>query len=58
MIIIFLNDSNHEESKFDTKNSMLETVKKKKANTTKTVLPNLRQKALNQVFVIILMHLC
>ena len=57
MIVIFLNDPSNEEYKFDTKNSMFQTGKQKKANTTKTILPNLRQKALNQVFVIILMHL-
>ena len=57
-IINLLNDSSNEESKLATKkNSMLYTVKQQKINTTKTLLLNLRQKLLNQVFVIILMHL-
>ena len=52
-----LNDSSNEESKFATKNGMLWTVKQQKINITKKILLNLRQKVLNQVFVIILMHL-
>ena len=56
-IINLLNDSNNEESKFATKNGMLQTVKQLKVNTIKTILKNLRQKVLNQAFVIILIHL-
>ena len=56
-IINLLNDSNNEESKFATKNGMLYTVKQLKVNTIKTILKNLRQKVLNQAFVIILIHL-
>ena len=33
------------------------TVKQQKVNTSKAILLNLKQKLLNQVFVIILMHL-
>ena len=57
MIINLLSDSSNEESKFATKNGMLQTVKQQKVNTTKTIQLNLKQKALNQGFVIILMHL-
>ena len=39
------------------KNGMLSTVKQQKVNTTKTILLNLKQKVLIQVFVIVLMHL-
>ena len=39
------------------KNSMLLTVKQQEINITKTIQLNLRQKVLNQVFVITLMHL-
>ena len=53
-IINLLNDSTNEESKFATKNVMLLTVKPKKVNRKKTILLKLRQKELNQVFVIIL----
>ena len=53
-IINLLNDSTNEESKFATKNVMLQTVKPKKVNRKKTILLKLRQKELNQVFVIIL----
>ena len=56
-IINFLSDSSTEESKFATKNDMLQAVQQKKVNTTKTTLSYLKQKALNQVFVIILMLL-
>ena len=52
-----LNDSSSEESKFATKNDILQTVKQQKVNMTNTILLNLKQKALNQAFVIILMHL-
>ena len=45
-----LNDSTNEESKFA-------TVKQQKVNIIKAILLNLKQKALNQAFVIILMHL-
>ena len=56
-IINLLNDSSNEESKFATKNSMFQTVKQQKINTTKTALSNVKQKVLNHVFVIILIHL-
>ena len=56
-VINLLNDSNNEESKFATKNRMLQTVTQQKINRAKTILSNLKQKVLNQVFVIILMHL-
>ena len=52
-IINLLNDSSNEESKFAKKMVCY----KQKINTNKTILLNLRQKVLNQVFVIILMHL-
>ena len=39
------------------KNGMSQTVKQQKVNTSKAILLNLKQKLLNQVFVIILMHL-
>ena len=53
-----LNDLSNEESKFATKKKgMLQTVKQEAINTMKTILSNLRQKVLNQVFVIIPMHL-
>ena len=39
------------------KSGMSKTVKQQKVNTSKTRLSNLKQKLLNQVFVIILMHL-
>ena len=39
------------------KSGMSETVKKQKVNTSKAILLNLKHKLLNQVFVIILMHL-
>ena len=54
-IINLLNDSSNEEFKFAAKNGMLQAVKQKKINTIKTILLQMRQKALNQV--IILMHL-
>ena len=53
-IMNLLNDSSNEESKFATKKW---TVKQQKVNTNKVILLNLKQKLLNQVFVIILMHL-
>ena len=53
-IINFMDDS--EESKFATTNGMLQTVKKRKVNTIKTVLLNLKQRLLNQVSVTIRMH--
>ena len=55
-IINLLDDYSNKESKFDTKNGMLQTVKQQKVNTTKTVLLNLKQEATNQAFVIIMMH--
>ena len=48
-----LNDSSNEKSKFGT----LQTVKQQKVITSKAILLNLKQKGLNHVFVIILMHL-
>ena len=54
-IINLLNDSGNEDSNFATKNGMLQTVKQQKVNTTKTILLNSKEKALNQAFVIILM---
>ena len=56
-IINLLNDSSNKELKFATKKSMSYTVKQQKVNTSKAILLNLNQKLLNQVFVIILMHL-
>ena len=56
-IINLLNDSGKEESKFAIKNGMLWTIKQQKINKTKIILLNLRQKVLNQVFAILLMHL-
>ena len=56
-IINLLNDSSNEESKFATKNGMSWTVKQQKLNTSKAILLNLKQKLLNQAFVIILMNL-
>ena len=56
-IINSLNYSSNEESKFATKNGMIMTVKQQKINTTKTILSNLKQRVLYQVFVTILMHL-
>ena len=56
-IINLLNDSSNEESKLLQKNGMSQTVKQQKVNTNKVILLNLKQKLLNQVFVIILMHL-
>ena len=55
-IINLLNDSSNEESKFATKKWFSWTVKHQKVNASKVML-NLKQKLLNQVFVIILMHL-
>ena len=60
-IINLLNDSSNEESKFATKKCRHRQSNYRqsnsKRNTTKTVLSNLKQKVLNQVFVIILTHL-
>ena len=39
------------------KNGTLSTVRQQEINTTRTTLSNLRQKLLNQAFVIILMRL-
>ena len=39
------------------KSTTSQTVKQQKVNTSKKILLNLKQKVLNQVFVIILMHL-
>ena len=55
-IINLLNDSSNEDSKFVTKKWFSWPVKHQKVNTSKVML-NLKQKLLNQVFVIILMHL-
>ena len=43
-------------TKFATKNDLLQTVKQQKINPTKTILLDMRQKILNQVFAIILVH--
>ena len=56
-IINLLNDSSNEESKFATKKWYVIDSETQKANTSKAILLNLKQKLLNQVFVIILMHL-
>ena len=50
-IINLLNDSSKKESKFATKNGMLQTVKQQKINANKTIPSNLRQKVSNQVFI-------
>ena len=55
--INLLNNSSNKESKFATKKMVCYRQQKQKVNTFKTILLNLRQKILNQVFVIILMHL-
>ena len=39
------------------KSATSQTVKQQKVNTSKKILLNLKQKVLNQVFVIILMHM-
>ena len=52
-----LSDSSNEESKFAIKNGISWTVKLQKINTIQIVLLSLKQRLLNQVFVIILMHL-
>ena len=54
-IINMLDDS--EEPKFATKNGMLKTFSLQKLDRTIIILSSLKQKLLNQVFVIILMHL-
>ena len=56
-IINLLYDSSNEESKFATKNGLLQTVKQLKTNATQKTQLNLRQKVSNQVFVINLMYL-
>ena len=56
-IIKLLNDSSNEESKLLQKSGMSQIVKEQKVNTSKAILLNLKQKQLNQAFVIILMHL-
>ena len=56
-IINLLNDSSNEESNLLQKSSMSWTVKQQKVNINKVMLLNFKQKLLNQVFVIILMHL-
>ena len=56
-IINFLNDSSNEKSKFAGKKWYVLDIQTKKINTSKAILLNLKQKLLNQVFVIILMHL-
>ena len=53
-IINLLNDSSNEESKFATKKWYVKD--SQKVNTGKAILLNLKQKLLNKVFVIILMH--
>ena len=55
--INLLNDSSNEESNFATKQWYAIDSKQQKVNTNKAILLNLKQKLLNQVFVIILMHL-
>ena len=56
-IINLLTDSNNEESKFATKKWYVIDSQQQKVNTSKVILLTLKQKLLNQVFVIILMHL-
>ena len=56
-IIKLLNDSSNEESKFATNKWHVIDSQTTKVNTSKVILLNLTQKLLNQVFVIILMHL-
>ena len=56
-IIKLFNDSSNEESKLLQKSGMSQIVKEQKVNTSKAILLNLKQKQLNQAFVIILMHL-
>ena len=56
-IINLLTDSSNEGSKSATKNGMPWMVKQQKINTTRIVALHLKQKLLNQVFAIILMHL-
>ena len=53
-IINLLNDSSNEESKFATKKWYVKD--SQKVNTGKAILLNLKQKLLNKVFVVILMH--
>ena len=49
-VINLLNDSSNEEFKFPTKKfNMSKTAKQQKANTSKAILLNLKQKLLNQV---------
>ena len=57
-IIDLFNDLSNKEFKFVAKKwYVIDTQYNKKINTTKKILLNLKQKALDQVFVIILMHL-
>ena len=57
-IMNLLNDSSSEESKFATKTwYVIDRQRKKRVNRNKVTLLNLKEKLLNQVFVIILMHL-
>ena len=56
-IINLLNDSSNEESNWLQKSGMSQTAKQQKVITSKEILLNLKQKLLNQVFVIILMRL-
>ena len=55
-IINLLNDSSNEESKFATKKWYVRNSQTTKGKY-KLILLNLKQKLLNQVFMIILMHL-
>ena len=56
-IINLLDDSSSEESKFATKMWYAIGSQTKRVNTSKAMKLNLKQKILNQTFVIILMHL-
>ena len=56
-IIDLLSDSSNEESEFATKNGILQIVKEQNINITKKILSKLREKVLNQVFVIVLIYL-
>ena len=56
-IIDLLSDSSNEESEFATKNGILQIVKEQNINITKKILSKLREKVLNQVFVILLIYL-
>ena len=56
-IINLLNDSSNEESRFATKKCYVIDSQTTNVNASKAMLLNLKQKLLNQVLVIILMHL-